>query len=432
MEPTINPYHTQPDIVVLKNLVQDIKCDIRGTPGSRNPQMSPEMLEKVADEQAQTVDHDIQTIQLLKSYNDVASAEFAPTVFTTWDEAAIPKALNTYLVKPYARVAMKIVRHPTDVVFLTHVILYLTVNLGSAIWLFRNFTYLHAVVHLAYTGWCIGSFTLLMHNHIHNNGVFKKSWKWLDMTFPYIVEPLMGHTWDSYYYHHVKHHHVESNGPGDLSSTIRYQRDDVFHFLQYYLRFLLFIWVELPLYFTRRGQTNLAARAFLSEGSSYLFLFTMYKLNPRAATWVFLFPFALLRFALMVGNWGQHALVDEVDPNSDFRTSITMIDVMSNRVCFNDGYHTAHHLNPLRHWRDQPVHFVRSKDAYRAGHALIFYDIDWFMMTVRLLMKDYLFLADHLVPIGDQIGMSRDELADMLRSKTRRFTEEDIKKKFKR
>lgn len=54
----------------------------------------------------------------------------------------------------------------------------------------------------------------------------------------------------------------------------------------------------------------------------------MYRLNPKAATWVFLLPFAFLRFALMVGNWGQHALVDEVDPNSDFRTSITMIDVM--------------------------------------------------------------------------------------------------------
>lgn len=66
-----------------------------------------------------------------------------------------------------------------------------------------------------------------------------------------------------------------------------------------------------------------------------------------------------------------------------------------------------------------------------ADEHSFFYGIDWFMMTLRLLMKDYLFLADHLVPIGDQIGMSRDELADMLRTKTRRFTEEDIKNKFK-
>ena len=52
------------------------------------------------------------------------------------------------------------------------------------------------------------------------------------------------------------------------------------------------------------------------------------------------------------------------------------------------------------------------------------------MMTVKLLQKDYVFLASCLVPIGDQIGMSQQELADMLRTKTRRFTEEDIRRKF--
>ena len=52
------------------------------------------------------------------------------------------------------------------------------------------------------------------------------------------------------------------------------------------------------------------------------------------------------------------------------------------------------------------------------------------MMTYRILAKDYLFLANCLVPIGDQIGMSKQEIADMLRSKTRRFTEEEIQEKF--
>ncbi len=61
----------------------------------------------------------------------------------------------------------------------------------------------------------------------------------------------------------------------------------------------------------------------------------------------------------------------------------------------------------------------------------MFHDIDWFMMTIKLLMKDYMYLAAHLVPIGDQIGMSQTELADMLRTKTRMFTEDDIRAKFK-
>ena len=35
-----------------------------------------------------------------------------------------------------------------------------------------------------------------------------------------------------------------------------------------------------------------------------------------------------------------------------------------------------------------------------------------------------------MVPIGDQVGMSKQELADMLRTKTRRFSEEEIHEKY--
>lgn len=54
------------------------------------------------------------------------------------------------------------------------------------------------------------------------------------------------------------------------------------------------------------------------------------------------------------------------------------------------------------------------------------------MITVRLLMKDYAHLAKCLVPMGDQIDMTLDERAEMLRRHTRRFTEEEIREKFKR
>lgn len=54
------------------------------------------------------------------------------------------------------------------------------------------------------------------------------------------------------------------------------------------------------------------------------------------------------------------------------------------------------------------------------------------MMTYRLLRKDYLYLADCVVPIGDQIGMSKRELADMLKTKTRKFSEDEIQEKFYR
>lgn len=52
------------------------------------------------------------------------------------------------------------------------------------------------------------------------------------------------------------------------------------------------------------------------------------------------------------------------------------------------------------------------------------------MITIRLLRKDYLHLAKCLVPMGDQIGMSLEEIAAMLRTKTRRFSEAEIREKF--
>lgn len=75
---------------------------------------------------------------------------------------------------------------------------------------------------------------------------------------------------------------------------------------------------------------------------------------------------------------------------------------------------------------------MQSKAAYREGRALVFHNIDYLMITFKLLQQDYLYLASCLVPIGDQVGMTQQELADMLKTKTKRFTEDDIKKKFSR
>ncbi len=106
------------------------------------------------------------------------------------------------------------------------------------------------------------------------------------------------------------------------------------------------------------------------------------------------------------------------------------LPAQSNRYCFNDGYHTSHHLNPLRHWREHPNSFLKSKHVYAAEQALVFYNIDFIVITVKLMQKDYAYLAKCLVPIGEQIHLSLEERAAMLRRHTRAFTEEEIARKF--
>ena len=307
MVASYNPSLTIQDIAVWHNLAGDVDvCHQRHRPPNSD---------------------DKSTIRLLSNTNNPKTEEYQPTVFTSWDNSDIAPSIDTYLVKPYKQWAKRIVRRPTDVVFLTHILLYLATSTPSAIRLYLQFNWPHAIFHWMMTGYYCGAFTLMLHNHIHNNGVLASQYSVFDRMWPYILEPLMGHTWDSYYYHHVKHHHVENNGPGDLSSTIRFQRDELSHFLCYVARFLFLIWFELPLYFYRRGKRSLAVRSGVSELISYAFIFFMAKQNMRATIFVLLIPLVQMRVGMMVGNWGQHALVDEVEPDSDFRSSITLIDV---------------------------------------------------------------------------------------------------------
>ncbi|KAL8696072.1 MAG: hypothetical protein Q9201_007839, partial [Fulgogasparrea decipioides] len=312
---SIHPLLTQPDLIVLKNLSRDIR--------NANKFQSPIL----PDGSKTHLPDDQTTVQLLSSLNDETSEAFQPTVLTGWDQKDIPTPIHRFVVQPYTRWAKHIVRRPTDVVFLTHILIYLATSVPSALYLYYDFSWPHAIFHWIMQGYYCGSFTLMLHNHIHNNGVLTSKNAWFDKTWPYILEPLMGHTWDSYYYHHVKHHHVENNGPGDLSSTIRYQRDEWLHFLHYVGRFLALIWIELPIYFWRKNKRSLALRTLGSELSSYAFIVLLARCNLRATIFVLIVPLVQMRIGIMVGNWGQHALIDEVEPDSDFRSSITLIDV---------------------------------------------------------------------------------------------------------
>ncbi|PNY27882.1 Uncharacterized protein TCAP_02190 [Tolypocladium capitatum] len=438
---------TRADHVVLRHLVSDMEAPAR----LRIPDISDEALDRdsgIGSEVSSNHDNEaisgscgndstyvVEDVARLRAMRDPTSAKFEPTVLLSIDDCAsrVPPTFNKYVLEPYIRWAGKVARHETDVAMITHLILYFATSVPSAIILYRHFTYIHGVVHAALQFYYLGTYTLMMHQHIHQRGILAKRFALFDKLFPYILDPMMGHTWNTYYYHHVKHHHVESNGPDDLSSTIRYQRDSVPDFLHYVARFFFFVWLDLPLYFLRKNRPVLAARTGAWEFLSYSFYYAMARgFGGKATFFVYLLPFLLLRMGLMIGNWGQHAFVDAEEPDSDFRSSITVIDVASNRFCFNDGYHTSHHLNPLRHWRDHPISFLEQKHIYAREGALVFHNIDFLMISLRLLCKDYEHLAKCLVPIGDQVDLTMEGRVALLKKLTRKFTEEEIREKFRK
>ncbi|EEP79617.1 conserved hypothetical protein [Uncinocarpus reesii 1704] len=251
--------------------------------------------------------------------------------------------------------ARSVARVETDVVMISHLLLYLTTSVPSALLLYHHFTWLHGIAHWILHVWYAGTYTLMKHQYVHMNGILAPRYYLVDLLFPITT--------------------LKGNGP-------------------------------------RRSEFD-------------------YVANARATSCVFILPLLTLRLGLMVGNWGQHAFVDVSDPTSDFRSSITLIDVASNRFCFNDGYHTSHHLHPRRHWREHPAAFVKQKARYAEERALVFRNIDFLMVTLKLLQKDYMYLAKCLVPIGEyQTKLSLEQRAEMLKSRTRRLTTEELWSKF--
>ncbi len=92
-------------------------------------------------------------------------------------------AARRWLLDRYIALAGRVVRHPTDVIMLTHLLLYAATTVPSAAaLLFWRFTWPHAVVHLAMQLWYMGAYNILMHQHIHQRGVLRRRLWLLDHT----------------------------------------------------------------------------------------------------------------------------------------------------------------------------------------------------------------------------------------------------------
>jgi hypothetical protein len=242
-------------------------------------------------------------------------------------------------------------------------------------------------------------FILMLHNTSHRP-LYKKQFGFMNHYIPWVLGPFFGETPETYFSHHLGMHHAENNMHDDLSSTLRYRRDNLLHFAHYFTRFFFVGVFELTLYFFRRRKYDLMARAAAGESVYILAVIGLLWFNPLATLTVFLVPFCFTRFAMMAGNWSQHAFIDHTDPGNSYRNSITCINTRYNRRCFNDGYHIGHHIRANRHWTEMPDDFIKNLDRYRDEGCTVFQGVDYFQIWVLLMTHNHKKLASHLVDLG--------------------------------
>lgn len=274
-----------------------------------------------------------------------------------------------------------------------------------------------AALHLGLVMHFLGPFVLMLHNTSHRR-LFKRPWLWMNYYIPWILGPFFGESPETYFAHHVGMHHAENNLEDDLSSTLPYQRDSLVDFLRYFFRFFFAGIFELTRYFHKKRRRALMIRCAVGEFTFLAGVLALLWVNWRATLVVFVLPFVITRFAMMAGNWAQHAFIDASSPANNYRNSITCINCSYNRRCFNDGYHIGHHLKATRHWTEMPDELSRNVETYAAEGAIVFQGVDFFGVWILLMAKRYDALARRFVALG----VSRPADAEIVALLQRRAT----------
>ena len=185
------------------------------------------------------------------------------------------------------------------------------------------------------------------------------------------LDPLMGIPPLVFLLHHPIMHHVANNGYYDISSTEQYRRDSWTSFANYWFRFQILAYIELPLFAWRTDRKSWFWAAILVIGS---FFFVLAHLTVTYSGWatfaVFGLPWCLDHADDGKRNWCQHLFVVQYDspaPANNFwdlncGLSYILLDSIENRQQFNEGYHVVHHANGGKHWSEMPDVFYQQVD----------------------------------------------------------------------
>jgi fatty acid desaturase len=235
------------------------------------------------------------------------------------------------------------------------------------------------------------------------------------------VCPFFGHTPETYFVHHMAMHHVENNMPDDASSTLAYKRDSLRGFILYVGRFLFLGFRDTFMYLFNRKRKKLYMRLSYGEISFYLFCTGMCFVNLQATLFIFIIPFVFARIVMMLGNWAQHSFIDKNDPENNFTSAINCINTKYNHTCWNDGYHTVHHLRPGLHYTEIPGEFLKLQDTFAEKKTFIFDGIHYLHIFTWLMTKRYDKLADNLVNINGTFS-SREEAIALMKERAKKIT----------
>lgn len=243
-----------------------------------------------------------------------------------------------------------------------------------------------------------GRFMCLNHEYAHLQ-IFKLK-RLGDVLSTLILGHSHGVPFGSYYIQHVVMHHKGANVWGvDLSSTERYDRENNFHFIHYWLR------RYSPLGFVFDAVYTCIRYGRYKVGISYgvvsllwfylVFYIVLYTEYWVSGLWTMLIPLFLTSLFGGIGGWMQHFFLNPKRPRKWY--SYDLINSYANSHGFNQGFHNVHHTLGNLHWTELPSGFLTLLNEYHKDDVMMIQGIDNVEVAYLVFTKKYDILSRYLV-----------------------------------
>ncbi len=224
------------------------------------------------------------------------------------------------------------------------------------------------------------SITTLAHNHNH---VQTWSSPFLNKLHDYWLTLLYGYPTFAWIPTHNMNHHVYTNREPDNTATYKVGEGNNLFTLLIYPTFSGKV-QQRPNFDYMRGLFHKDRARWVHGMIQITLLLSLYAVTfwldwKKALLYVFI-PHQVGLNMVLIFNYIQHVHTDEF---SDINHSRNFVSPLMNWFLFNNGYHTVHHLQPLKHWSTAKA--AHQAIAHKMDPALNEPSILWYFARVYFL-----------------------------------------------
>lgn len=243
----------------------------------------------------------------------------------------------------------------------------------------------------------------------------------------FLLAPIFGVPPGVYKLHHLSIHHKGNNqSDKDFTSTEQYQRDNILHFVHYWMKFIIYVYIGVPLYLYKNGQMRKLCILVTTNVSFICICYLLNKTSPIGVWYVLFLPVVVSSFLTSFGNFSQHLFINSECPDRNHALAYSIVNSASNQQNFNDGYHVAHHEFSGMHFTQLPNEFHMHIEKYIEADSIVFENTSFFEIGMCVFMQDYETLYSRWVSISIGKSKTRSEVEFYLRQRLKPIHRHEI------